>query len=77
MNTLKYIPYTPFFWQTYVVNPSHPSYLLMLAKKQGNSIRHIRNEDLFSCHEVMYKRAYRFKKQIQAMDKIRRYNRSI
>ena len=71
MNTLEYIPYNPGTSWGYPVNPSYPGYLLMLAKKQGKLIKHIRNEDSASCHEVMYKRAYRFKKQIQAANTIR------
>src|SRR3990167_7828905 len=72
MNTLKYIPYKPLPNSfEYPVNPSHPSYFLMLAKKQGKSIKHIWNKDLISCHEVIYRGAFKFKKQIQAIDKVR------
>src|SRR3990167_3743971 len=72
MNTLKYIPYKPLTNSfSYPTTSSNPSYLLMIAKKQGETIKHIWNEDLISCHEIIYKRAFKFKTQIQAMDKIR------
>src|SRR3990167_527380 len=70
MNTLKYIPYNHPFG-SYEVDSNASEYLLMLAKKQGNTIKHITNEDLASCHEVMYKRAHKFKKQARAADKLR------